>query len=324
MKLETDKPDQPCGEERFAAGFFRKNGTIQIIPTQEARLNQVLPYRLVAFDLDNTTLYRGELSRANRSALAALKRKGVVTVAATGRHISLMPHFIRYSRHIDYILCVTGASLYNVKTHEMRYLCSLSADTAKIAVEICKHIGGRMNLVTRERALAERAAFQSFVKSPQVKGHSRSKPSLKQMLHLLRMMTASKLMDDAAAYLDEHPLVNVEKMDAFFDDDAQTGEAVRLLLESGLFEVAVSPRYLEITAKGCTKGTGLARLYDMLGLTKADAVAFGDSGNDLSMADHAGLFVAMGNAESAVLARAGKIAPDVREDGFAAVIAELF
>jgi len=144
------------------------------------------------------------------------------------------------------------------------------------------------------------------------------------VLHLMRMMTASKLMDDAAAYLDEHPSVAVEKMDAFFDDDAQTGEAVRKLEESGLYEVAVSPRYLEITAKGCSKGTGLARLYEMLGLTKVDAVAFGDSGNDLSMADHAGLFVAMGNAEPAVLARAGRIAPDVRADGFAAMIAELF
>ena len=287
-------------------------------------MNQNLPYQLVAFDLDNTTLYRGELSRANRSALAALKRKGVVTVAATGRHISLIPNFIRYSRHIDYILCVTGASLYSIKTHEMRYLCSLSADTAKIAVEICKGNGGRMNLVTRERALAERAAFQSFVKSPQVKGHSRSKPSLKQVLNLVRMMMASKLMDDAAAYLDEHPSVAVEKMDAFFDDDAQTNEAVRLLQESGLFEVAVSPRYLEITAKGCTKGTGLARLYEILGLTKADAVAFGDSGNDLSMASHSGLFVAMGNAEPAVLARAGRIAPDVRADGFAVVAEEMF
>jgi hydroxymethylpyrimidine pyrophosphatase-like HAD family hydrolase len=53
-------------------------------------------------------------------------------------------------------------------------------------------------------------------------------------------------------------------------------------------------------------------------------IAFGDSGNDLSMADRVKMFVAMGNAEPAVLQCAGRIAPDVQEDGFAAVVADIF
>ena len=287
-------------------------------------LKAKLPYRLVAFDLDNTTLYRGEMSASTKRTLQALRNHGVITVAATGRHISLIPASIRRNKGIDYIICVTGSSIYRVKTREMTHLCQMTNEQAQLAVDCCKRLNARLNLVTRERALAEKAAFQSFVKSSAVRGKTNGKTSVKQVLRLLKMMVVSSLMEDAAGYLVAHPNAGVQKIDAFFDDDERTSEAVRLLRENGNFEVAESPRYLEITVKGCTKGTGLHRLYEQIGYTAEDAIAFGDSGNDLSMAESAALFVAMGNAEPAVLQRAGRIAPDVRDDGFSTVISELF
>lgn len=287
-------------------------------------MEQKLPYRLVAFDLDNTTLYRGAMSKATKHTLRELKRKGVITVAATGRHISLIPDLIRRNKNIDYLICVTGSSIYQVKTRKMTYLWQMTSAQARLAVDACKGLGGRVNLVTRDKALAEKAAFRSFVKSPAVNGQTRGKPSMMQILRLLQMVLVSSLMDDAASYLDTHASAIIEKIDAFFDEDMETTEAVRLLKEMGCFEVAESPRYLEITAKDCTKGNGLAHLCESLGLTTRDVIAVGDSGNDLSMADHAGMFVAMGNAEPAVLQRAGRIAPDVREDGFSAVMSEVF
>jgi Cof subfamily protein (haloacid dehalogenase superfamily) len=287
-------------------------------------LEQKIPYRVVAFDLDNTTLNRGEMSQATKQALKMLKSRGVITVAATGRHISLIPASIRRNKSIDYIICVTGSSIYRVKTREMTHLHQMTNEQATSAVVACKSLGARLNLVTRERAFAEKAAFQSFVKSSAVRGKSHGKTSIKQVLRLLKMMFASSLMDDAAGYLETHPDVGVQKIDAFFDEDAQTEEAVRLLTENGNFEVADSPRYLEITTKDCTKGNGLARLCERLGLTMQDVIAFGDSGNDLSMADRVALFVAMGNAEPAVLQRAGRIAPSVQEDGLAAVLTDIF
>ncbi len=283
-----------------------------------------LPYRLVAFDLDNTTLYRGEMSASTKRALLALRKHGVITVAATGRHISLIPASIRRNKGIDYIICVTGSSIYNVRTCEMTHLCQMTNEQAQLAVDCCKRLGARLNLVTRERALAEKAAFQSFVKSSAVRGKEKGKTSVKQVLRLLKMITASSLMADAAEYLIAHPNAGVQKIDAFFDDDERTNDAVRLLREDGNFEVAESPRYLEITVQSCTKGAGLNRLYERIGYTAQDAIAFGDSGNDLSMAEFVALFVAMGNAEPAVLQRAGRIAPDVRDDGFAAVISDVF
>ena len=264
------------------------------------------------------------MSQATKQALNELKSRDVITVAATGRHISLIPSSIRRSRDIDYVICVTGSSIYQVKTHQTTYLWQMTSKQAQLAVAACKDFGARLNLVTREKALAEKAAFNSFVKSSAVNGQTRGKPSIKQVLRLLKMVLVSSLMDDSANYLDAHPNAIIEKIDAFFDGETETSHAVRLLKEIDCFEIAESPRYLEITAKGCTKGNGLARLCERLGLTKQDVIAFGDSGNDLSMVDHAAMFVAMGNAEAAVLQRAGRIAPDVQENGFAAVLADVF
>ena len=283
-----------------------------------------LPYRLVAFDLDNTVLDRGAMSKETKRALRELKRKGTINVAATGRHISLIPDSIRRNRSIDYIICVTGASVYERKTRKMTYLWQMTAEEAHLAIASCKSANARLNLVTRERAFAEKAAFTAFIKTPAVKGQTHEKSSIGQILRLLRLVLVSSLMDDAAGYLDEHPTALVEKIDAFFDLDEETAQAVRLLEESGRFEIAQSPRYLEITAKNCTKGNGIRWLCESLGLAKRDVIAFGDSGNDLSMLEHTGLFVAMGNAEPAVLERAGRIAPGVKEDGFAAVVRDVF
>lgn len=290
----------------------------------EDSLNIKLPYQLVAFDLDNTTLYRGEMSASTKRSLHMIHQHGAVTVAATGRHISLIPASIRHSKSIDFIICVTGSSIYRVKTREMTHLRQLTLAQAQLAVAICKRMQGRLNLVTRERAFAEKAAFQAFVKSSAVKGKTRKKTSIMQVFRLMKLMFASSLMDDAASYLETHPHAGVMKIDAFFDNDEQTHEAAQLLRGNGNFEVAESHRYLEITVKGCTKGTGLQRLFDWIGCTADDVIAFGDSGNDLSMVEHSGMFVAMGNAEPAVLQCAGRIAPDVCEDGFASVISEVF
>ncbi len=287
-------------------------------------MEQKTPYRLVAFDLDNTTLHRGAMSQATKQVLHALKSRGVLTVAATGRHISLIPDSIRKNRDIDYIICVTGSSIYQVKTHQTTYLWQMTSKQAHLAAAACKDCGARLNLVTRDKALAEKAAFRSFVKSPAVNGKTRGKPSIKQVLRIIRMVLVSSLMDDAASYLNAHGNAIVEKIDAFFDGEAETRNAVRILKELDCFEVAESPRYLEITTKGCTKGNGLSQLCERLGLAMNDVIAFGDSGNDLSMADRVAMFVAMGNAEPAVLQRAGRIAPDVQENGFAAVVADVF
>ena len=74
---------------------------------------------------------------------------------------------------------------------------------------------------------------------------------------------------------------------------------------------------VEITSVRATKGTALTWLCGHLGISPADAVAFGDSSNDLAMIEAAGDGVAMGNASPEVKAAADHVAPPCAEAGVA-------
>lgn len=82
--------------------------------------------------------------------------------------------------------------------------------------------------------------------------------------------------------------------------------------------------YYDIVRGGIDKGVGLRDLCDQMGLTLAQAVAAGDSANDIGMLRAAGLGCCMANGTPEAQAAADRVIGDVREDGLAALIEELW
>ena len=80
----------------------------------------------------------------------------------------------------------------------------------------------------------------------------------------------------------------------------------------------------DVVRGGMDKGVGLADLCEKIGLTLADAVAAGDSANDVGMLKAAGLGCFMSNGTPDAKAAADRVIGDVREDGLAALIEELW
>lgn len=80
----------------------------------------------------------------------------------------------------------------------------------------------------------------------------------------------------------------------------------------------------DIVRDGIDKGVGLADLCETVGLTLADAVSAGDSANDVGMLKAAGLGCCMANGSDDAKEAADRIIGDVREDGLAALIEELW
>ena len=80
----------------------------------------------------------------------------------------------------------------------------------------------------------------------------------------------------------------------------------------------------ELYPTAISKAKGVEVVLQRLGLTKADAYAFGDGTNDLEMIRACGCGVAMGNAEDAVKAEADIVCAPVWEDGVAQTLRELF
>ena len=82
--------------------------------------------------------------------------------------------------------------------------------------------------------------------------------------------------------------------------------------------------FYDIVRGGIDKGAGLADLCEKMGLSLAEAVAAGDSANDVGMLKAAGLGCCMSNGTDEAKAAADRVIGDVREDGLAALIEELW
>ena len=80
------------------------------------------------------------------------------------------------------------------------------------------------------------------------------------------------------------------------------------------------PFNLEINHPDATKGNGILRLASILGLKKAQTMAFGDGENDLSMIQEAEIGVAMENGIQSLKEAADYVTLSNDEDGVAAAI----
>jgi Cof subfamily protein (haloacid dehalogenase superfamily) len=77
------------------------------------------------------------------------------------------------------------------------------------------------------------------------------------------------------------------------------------------------PAFADVTAKGNTKQRGIDEIIRHFGIRLEETMAFGDGGNDISMLRHAGIGVAMGNAQDDVKASANYVTSSVDENGIA-------
>ncbi len=80
------------------------------------------------------------------------------------------------------------------------------------------------------------------------------------------------------------------------------------------------PLFVEALSPNVSKATAVAFLAARYRVRRDEVIAVGDSGNDVSMVQWAGLGIAMANATPDVLAVADWVAPSVQEDGVATVI----
>lgn len=108
----------------------------------------------------------------------------------------------------------------------------------------------------------------------------------------------------------------------FSHDDPEYLEEVRDEIEKlGVFEITKSTSYnIEIMAKNTSKGGALKLLAEKFKIKRDNVIAIGDSLNDLSMIQYAGLGVAVANAEKIVLKSADIIAPSNDDNGVASIV----
>lgn len=113
----------------------------------------------------------------------------------------------------------------------------------------------------------------------------------------------------------------VEKLSCVYaDKEAFLRQLGRFQKWGSLEAAAINGCNIEITAFGVSKGSALQNLCSRLGISPNNAIAFGDSGNDLSMRQAVGTFIAMGNSDETVKTAANYTTKSITQDGVAYVL----
>ena len=117
---------------------------------------------------------------------------------------------------------------------------------------------------------------------------------------------------------EEDPEFRAVKMFAF-GKEARINTLLKALAEAGMPYTAINrhPEGWELVPAGYSKGRGIDILREKLGVRKEDCYAFGDSRNDLTMLQHAGCSIAMGNATEDVKAVCSYVTDRPENDGIA-------
>ena len=122
------------------------------------------------------------------------------------------------------------------------------------------------------------------------------------------------------AALRETLVVVRDAIDKFHGDTGRYPESLEELvsqLPNSVDAEVSNPAYLEITAAGVDKATGVRIAAERSGIRLQDVVAIGDGRNDLGLFRNAGGSIAPANADESVLAEADYLTASNDEDGVA-------
>lgn len=228
---------------------------------------------LICFDLDGTLLNSAyEVSPATRAALVQLRTNGHQLMLISSRPTRSVDRYAQSlglgaEMHVSLggsYLYRGGQTLFDQPADAV--VCQAAAAAAeRLRLHLSVYAGWQWLGNFRDAHLRQEEGIVGF--------------------------TADDLRDLAANPLAANKLV-------MMSDGEKTHLYAAAMEEVGeFFNVNIAhPRFYELTAKGVNKSLGLRRACELLGITAAEVVAFGDGDNDVEMLKFAGVGVAMGNA----------------------------
>jgi 5-amino-6-(5-phospho-D-ribitylamino)uracil phosphatase len=240
----------------------------------------VNPWRLIALDMDGTTLTRdGKISEENQTWIQAARKAGVEVTFATGRHMNgVVRDFMVEMKFEMPVVTVNGGEVWTSDGQLLARHAFPEADIQSL-FEMARGYGLSYWGATIDKMMP----MEAF--PAKVEGEDWLKFGMfGQDPELIRAVWAELKHDNRFEISNSHAL------------------------------------NIEINPSGVNKALGLQTVCNHLGIEPKQVVTMGDGMNDVAMLQWAGLGIAMGNAQDAVKKVADVTTANFDEDGVAQAI----
>lgn len=259
---------------------------------------------LLGSDMDYTLLMPGKpISDVNLRAARALREAGGALTISTGRSSFITNIYTDVLGTDIPIITSNGASIFDpVKRKEI--YSSLIPDA------ICRKLLGLfIDNDSNATCYSPDGIFYApgSLRREFITEYNRDLPDDKKAP--VGEITREMLEEDGLPLINKFLLI---------DPDPDTLSAVREV--EGLDIVSSAGGFYDIMKEGNSKGDGLIRVADLLGIPRDMTFAIGDSENDLSMIKSAGYGIAMKDSDPRLLKEASYITGTCEENGFAKAV----
>ena len=261
--------------------------------------------KLIALDMDGTVLLNDHTTitpRTLKTVQAAIDQ-GIEVVPASGRVLSILPRAFRQLRGINYALTSNGASVVNIHTGETIYHNAISEEPSRQL----------LRLLTACKAVPEvYYGGKPLIQSGHLDILRASGEKLNQVIldHLTPVDNLAAAMEGKC----------IEKINLVCIDPANRAAILSGLEAIRGISFIVFDTSIEINSATATKGDALTHLCRFLDIPLEDAMAIGDSDNDLAMLEAAGWSFAMRNASPLARRTARFQTLSIEQDGVAHAI----
>ena len=267
--------------------------------------------KAILLDIDGTlTNSKKEITPMTREVLLKAQAKGIRLVIASGRPAKGLFQYgdqleKRYNHGV--FVCYNGARVVDCETGDVLVDITIDKETTKEVLRHMKNFNVKP-VITHGSHMVVEDVYNCMVNDH---GREFNVIEYESRMNGYRLMETEDLENfidfpvnkiltaGDSAYLEEH----YKEMSAPF--------------EGRLSMMFTANFYYEFTAMNVNKGRSLALAMERLGIKPEECIAFGDAQNDISMLEFAGIGVAMGNAQKAVLEMADEITDDNEHDGIA-------
>jgi len=263
-----------------------------------------MSYKIIVLDLDGTLLNsEKKVTSATKAALIRAQQMGIIVVLASGRPTAgVLPTAkeLEIDKYNGYLVCFNGGKVINYTTKEIIYEAAITPDIIPSLYATSKQYNLAISSYENDDLITETPDDHYLI--------------LEATLNNIPI----KKVDSFSDYIN----FNVPKCIMFGEGDylATLEPLIKEKYKNTLNVYRSEPYFLEILPQNIDKAYSLSKLLEHLNLSKDEMIACGDGFNDLTMVEHAGLGVAMANAQDIVKEAADYITLSNDEDGIVHVL----